>query len=423
MEDAMKKKEDEMNTMLDEERSRSTASNSEKQEIADLKLDLENKLEEAQSLNDSMKQELDRVYEDHAEETRQLRDQVAVAQSEAGSGSTSADADLQQENDELRVALREQQQVTEEVRQEAQVWLKEMRALSQQSEARYEKQVELEQTVDRLEHEVREWRNRYSRAKTQVRSMRASVLGLPIEPEAANLVHDQGFTSDHGLVKDVHVTRYQTAIDELLQRARKEHPEKVTDAMKSVVVTVRRITKDVDETTSHDEAFLQQRSKLKAKVSSTANHLITASKNFAAGAGLSPVSLVDAAASHLTAAIVELLRGAKIRPTPSEELEEDDDGTITPVESAGFFSPRTTTRASSMHQENAPPPPPAFQGLNGMRASVDSSAYSPIQSPRESMHPTTNGYGYMNHKDAPPMTNGYGNYHQTADVHNGYDFS
>ncbi|KAJ6443004.1 SpaA [Purpureocillium lavendulum] len=412
MEDTIKKKEDEMNGILDGERSRATAVNMEKKEWGDVRLNLENKLAEAQSLNKSIKEELERVREDHDQEVRHLRNELADVQQ--GSRGGLSDPELQRENDELRESLRQQQQVTEEVRQEAQGFMTEMRALSQQSSSTYEKQAQMEQTIEQLEYEVREWRNRYARAKTQVRSMRASSLGLAMEPGVANYIRDRGFIEENGLVKDVHVTKFQIAIDELLQTARKETPDKVTDAMKLVVVSVRRITKDLDDAAPRDDEQVQQQVKLKAKVSSTANGLITASKNFAAGAGLSPVSLIDAAASHLSSAIVDLLRTAKIRATPAGELEDDDDRSLTPVDSTAFFSPRSTTQASG--QDSLPPPPP-FQGLGGVRASAESSAYSPISSPRESVDPypgpgangMSNGNGYMAYdKSHSASSGGYG---------------
>lgn len=385
METTLKQKEDEM----DGARSQASASSVEKQEWADLRMSLENKLTDAQNLNESMKQELDRLRDDHDREVDSLREQLS------GGG---ADESLQRENDDLRHSLQQQQQVTDEVRQEAQTFLSEMRMLSQQSASTYEKQVELEKSVEQLEQEVREWRNRYARTKTQLRSMRATSLGLAVDQDVSSL-RDKGFLQDNGLVKDVHVTKYQMAIEELLQRARKDTSEQVIDAMKLVVVGVRRITRDVDESTPNDDDHVAQQTKLKAKVSSTANNLITVTKNFAASSGLSPVSLVDAAASHLTAAIVELLRVAKIRHTPNEELDDEDDGSMTPVDSSGYFSPRSTAQTSN--QESLPPPP-AFQGLGGVRASAESSAYSPVSSPRESMDPysrngtngMTNGYGH-----------------------------
>ncbi|KAI5462125.1 hypothetical protein BGZ63DRAFT_205654 [Mariannaea sp. PMI_226] len=350
MEDAMKKKEDEMNSALDQERARSTAAELEKQEWKNLRIDLENQLAEAQNLNESMEQELQRVRDDHESETRELREEVAAAQqSKRSVAPGDADSELQRENEELRHSLAEQQQVTEEVRHEAEEFLQEMRMLSQQSGATYERQAELEKTIENLEHEVREWRNRYARTKTQLRNMRASSMGAGIEHNAAKFIQDKGYVDSNGLIKDVHVTKFQIAIDDLLQRSRTGDPETVIDAMKSVVVSVRRMTKDIDlaQQQPKNEEMAQQQKQLRSKVSVTANSLITASKNFAAGAGISPVSLLDAAASHLSASIVDLLQLVKIRITPAEELDDEDEGTITPVESTGFFSPHSIHQASA----------------------------------------------------------------------------
>ncbi|OAA46828.1 Spa2-like protein [Metarhizium rileyi] len=393
MQDAMKKKDDEINSALESERSRATVTNMEKKEWAGLRLDLEKKLAEAQDLNRSMKDELDRL--------RSEQEQHASAK---------PDFALQQENDKLRESLRQQEQVTEEVRREAQEFLQEMRVLSQQSAATYDRQLELEKTIEELERDVQDWRTRYARSKTQQGGMRASTLGLSLDYDAGKQIRNQEFIADNGVIRDFLVTQFQMSIDELLQTAHKEAPEKAPDSMNRVIVSVRQITKALDKSTLHDDD-IQRQGKLRSRVAATANALITACRNFEAGAGLSPVSLLDAAASNLTAAIVELLRLVKIRPTPPGEIRDDDDGTITPVDSASFFSPRSTTQPST--QGGLPPPPP-FQGLGGAgaRASAESSAYSPISSPRESVDPypvgglngSVNGGGYMGLGKGP---NGY----------------
>ena len=396
MEDTLRRKDDELNNVVDGERSRATALNLEKKGWSDVRMDLENKLAEAQNLNESLRDEIDRLRDDHNLEQRKLREEVEEAkQSSRGMSAANADPELRRENDDLRAALQEQERTTDEVRRDAQRFLQEMKVLSQQHTPAWERQAEMEKTIEQLEQEVRDWRNRYARTKTQLRNMRASSMGLTIDQDAAKYVREKGFTQDNGLVKDVHVTKFQIAIDELLRRARTEDPEKVIDSMKSVVVSVRRITKDIDESAPTNEPVQQEQLKLKSRVSATANNLITASKNFASSAGISPISLLDAAASHLVAALVELLRTVKIRATPAGELEDDDDGTITPVDSTGFFSNRTTqqdsyARMPNGQQDNGVPsplaPPPPFQGLRGSRDSTQSSAYSPVSSPRESRH-------------------------------------
>lgn len=387
-------KDDELARVLDGERSKASSENMEKKQWTDMQADLENQLAEAKDFSASLQEDLTRMDAQHSSEMRRLQQELEEANQNSRSmaaPSGSSDEELRRENEDLRMALEEQQQVTEEVRREAQQFLREMKLLSQQHGPAWERQTELEKAVESLENEVLEWRNRYARTKTQLRHMRASSLGLTIDQDAGKYIREKGFTQDNGLVKDVHVTRFQIAIDELLQKARTDVPDKVIDSMKAVVVSVRRITKDIDESAPIDQDLHQQQQRLKSRVSATANNLITASKNFAAAAGISPVSLLDAAASHLVAAIVELLRTVKIRATPAGELEDDDDGTITPVDSTAFFSNRSTQddypkQASPQAMQSPLDPPPRFNGL-GPRDSMQSSAYSPVSSPRESVNP------------------------------------
>ncbi|KAH7276247.1 hypothetical protein MRS44_005579 [Fusarium solani] len=337
--------EEEISGVLDEERSRATAHNLEKQEWDDIRLDLENKLAEAQTLNDSMKQELQRVREDNNAETERLREEVASAQTEAreaqqvaaqhaaaqqalrGIEPVEPGSPLERVNGRLHHSLleqhRAQRQAMEEVRKEIKEFLREMRALSQQSNSVYERQAEeLGQTITRLEQEVFEWRIRYVRAKTQLQSTCASSVKLGPKHDAIKLDRGKSFVDDHGLVKDIHVTEFQTAIDELLHKARTDDFESVIDAAKSVVVSVRRITHDTKVPRSDDGDSARQRAKLRGEVSSATNSLITESMNYAAGAGLYPLSLLDAAASRVAGAIVDLLRLVKVQTTPAEDLED-----------------------------------------------------------------------------------------------------
>ncbi|KAK5262839.1 component of the polarisome, partial [Exophiala xenobiotica] len=151
-----------------------------------------------------------------------------------------------------------------------------------------DREQKLQADVTSLEEEVKEWKARYVRAKTQLRSVRASSLGLSIARPDANR-HAAALQDRDGLVKDVHVTKFQISIDELLRIARSDNPAAVLDHMKTVVLAVRGITSDVDAaSTDKNDEIAKRRAKLKSKVSATANNLITASKNFASASGLSP---------------------------------------------------------------------------------------------------------------------------------------
>ena len=321
-------------------------------EWVDVKQDLEKKLEDAEMLNQTIKNELDRLHTDQASVERDLRSQLERAKStKIGDRSLKAKHDkMEQDYRDLQIKLSEQRKVTDEVKQQAGGFLAEMRAMADGGGGSLEREEKLQTDVRRLEQEVIEWKGRYVRTKTQLRSMRASSLGLSIQRvDATKLAKDDSFTRPDGLIKDVHVTKFQIAIDELLHVARAGEPSAVLDYMKAVVVAVRCITQDimVASPTGKDDETAQRRAKLRSKVSATANNVITASKNFASSNGISPVSLLDAAASHLTAAIVELVRTVKIRPTPAGELEDDEDGNIDQTSSPSYFSVEHSLRRTS----------------------------------------------------------------------------
>lgn len=315
-------------------------SSRERQEWEDAKAELESKVSHVESINASLESDLDQLRTDHSNVQRDLREQLEAAQ---GTG----DVELQKQFDELetrhhslQTELRDQQEVTEEVRRDAANFLKEMRAMSERSNATWEREEKLSRDVNRLEEEVKEWKSRYTKAKTQLRHLRTSSAGISnLRPDVGMVAKENELLQPTGLVKDMHVTKFQVSVDELLRTARSGEPGLVLEQMKVVVVAVRHITHDIDTTqTSEELPFAQKRAK--SRVSATANNLITASKNFAGSSGLSPVSLLDAAASHLSAAVVELLRLVKIRPTPTEELEDEEEegDNIAPMQSPGYFS-------------------------------------------------------------------------------------
>lgn len=291
------------------------------------KRSLEEKLEQAENLNNSLQEEIERLKADQAHpsgedvlwKTKYLQ--------------------LDHDHGALQEQLTQQRELTEEVARQGQVYLEEMRTMAESGGGNFEREEKLQAEVNKLQEEVKEWKGRYVKARTQLRSVRTSSLGLSIpRPDASR---DAAPLQDrNGLVKDVHVTRFQISIDELLRIARSDTPQAVLDHMKTVVLAVRGITSDIDAESSpdKDDDLTKKRTKLKGKVSATANNLITASKNFASANGLYPVSLVDAAASHLTAAVVDLLHTVKIRPSPDGELEDEDESTLEPLQSNGYFS-------------------------------------------------------------------------------------
>ena len=283
-------------------------------------------------MNDNLQLEIEKVKSYHADTEKNLRCQLDQM-TKQGNGNNEWKRrceDLQQENEELQREIHEQQKVTDEVRQEAFTFLTEMKAIADRSGRNWEREERLVQQVQQLEEEVKDWKSRYARTKTQLRTLRTSSMGLAAmqQPNAGQFAKDGDLIRQDGLVRDVHVTKFQIAVDEVLRVARMDDTQAIIQSMKSVVMAVRSICQEISDTAFPDDEIGQQRIKLRANVSTTANNFITASKNFASSNGLSPVSLLDAAASHLAAAVVELIRAVKIRPTPADEVDDDEEGDL-----------------------------------------------------------------------------------------------
>ncbi|EGD97187.1 cell polarity protein [Trichophyton tonsurans CBS 112818] len=350
-----KEKEEEVNT-LRKYKDRSSSWKAEKAEYEEKKRELEEQLSNTHNLNNAVLSQLEEARDrqkDAEMELEKLRQEQQSVDGTAG-GSRSHDdgdddwksrfEDLDREHESLKAKLKQQQEVTEQVRQQASAFLQEMRALSDGHNSNWDREERLIRDVHRLEAEVKHWKNRYAKSKTQLRHLRSSSIGLPDNIQDSNIIaKDNTLTQPDGLVKDVHITKFQMAIDELLRIARSDEPSLVLGQMKGVVLAVRHITQDIDSAvnvnTATDDELTKIRARAKAQVSATANNLITASKNFGNSNGLSPVSLLDAAASHLTAAVVELVRKVKIRPTPEDELaDEGEEDQLPPMQSPGYFS-------------------------------------------------------------------------------------
>lgn len=119
----------------------------------------------------------------------------------------------------------------------------------------------------------------------------------------------------------MHLTAFLTAIDSLLSAGRSNAPTRVLTPMKSVVNAVTTI---LDDVRSHSRRYPDPEGvhSLEERVEATLSNLVTASKTHATSSGLSPVSLLDAAASHVSAAITELGRVVLLRRATKAEQEQ-----------------------------------------------------------------------------------------------------
>ena len=307
-----------------------------------LRTDLEAKLAEAVALNSSLQSEINKAKELHEDTEQDLREQLDMMATQSGEDAEwkfkhnellqqndrleQENQELQQDSQELQQELLEQQRVTDEVRREAVGFLAEMKTLSQKGNKGQEREEKLMQQVQSLEDQVAMWKNRYAESTAQSRSK-----AIDLAFQQPSVEKDASLLQPNGLIKDVHVIEFQVAIDEAIRMSRQD-PKSLLTQMKSVVLSVKHITEDFASVDESDAKIAQ----LLTKISGTACNFITATKNYVFSGGLSPVSLLDAAASHLSAAIVDAVHKVKMHPSQNAtpRVSSDTNGRPSQVYSA-----------------------------------------------------------------------------------------
>lgn len=337
-------------------------SNTERQKWSRLQSGLEDELIQVRNLNSGLQSELDRARANHDTMERELRSQLDQISSKAsGGGEWKARFEsLDKEQQDLRTQLLRQEKATSEVRQDASGWLKQMKALSERAGPAFEREERLIHQVHALEKELQEWKSRYATSATQSATLRSSPMANPLQiPKLQGVARN--FEHSEGLVQDVHLSKFQIAIDELLRSARENEPDAVLPQVRSVIIAVRCIALDLGDTQSSKDEVMQRTNRSKTKLTATANNLITAAKNFTLAKGLMPVSILDAAASHVAAAVVELTSLVKARRGPTMELDDEDENSLIADSPADYY------------------------GIDNSRASAgDASVYSTITSAKPS---------------------------------------
>lgn len=126
--------------------------------------------------------------------------------------------------------------------------------------------------------------------------------------------------SPDGNISDINVSSFQNAIDGMLTAARSSTPSGVLPAMKAIVEAITEIGEDVKsfEAKPNLDVDVSRLESLKHESTARLNGLMQAARNHAMASGLSPVSLIDAAAGHLSANVVEIIKLLKIRRSRSD---------------------------------------------------------------------------------------------------------
>jgi protein SPA2 len=202
-----------------------------------------------------------------------------------------------------------------------------------------------------LGNQLKEYKRKYEQAKTELRSIKGKNISLntlshaelffPLFlvtsqlflPPKFDKTEDQLPVSPDGVVLDIHITAFQSAIDDLLTAGRSNAPTRVLSPMKSVVNAVTNIIEDVkifERRPQHDRSDVDADTlrSLQERAEATLSNLVAATNTHATSSGMSPVSLLDAAASHVSLTITEIGRTVCIRKATKAEQDQFSNATL-----------------------------------------------------------------------------------------------
>lgn len=146
--------------------------------------------------------------------------------------------------------------------------------------------------------------------------------------------------------------------------------------MKGVVESINDISEDVHDWESEPNFTIDQTQLdvCKHQSSTTLNALMQAARNHAMSAGLSPISLLDAAASHVSANVVEIIKLLKIRKTikTSASTTSLSRKSFSEMQTRRSFSSGSVIAGKGDHsreQRQSPPPSPGESLLSPLQPS------------------------------------------------------
>ncbi|KAE9408640.1 hypothetical protein BT96DRAFT_913786 [Gymnopus androsaceus JB14] len=309
---------------------------------------LQKELDEVRETRQREKERESRRAREDEEELQILRDRLENLEEERanGRGSGGADAEL-----------------VEQLRSDMQNLFVEVGDLSRRNdELMTAKDSDLVVIRD-LDNQLKEYKRKYEQAKTELRSVKATSQ-LFLQAPKIDKLEDQLPVSADGGVLDIHVTAFLSAVDGLLTAGRSNAPTRVLSPMKSVVNAVTNIIEDVrvyERRPPRSDVDMESLRLLRERAEATLSNLVTASKTHATSSGMSPVSLLDAAASHVAATVTDIGKMIFIRKATRAEQEQFASSSYSPGPSAtNGFSPSLRSVNEKDHQRKGSAASSAF---------------------------------------------------------------
>ena len=277
---------------------------------------------------DALRSEYNTLHAAHANASRE-----AAAVDEAG---------WKREIERMQRDTQQQQQFVQELRMEVASLLEELRRLSARNDAMTADKESDVAIIRDLHAQMSNYKRQYENATGELRALKATtqLWSQPLRSE--EWMH----LAENGAIADTNLTSFQSSIDELLASSRSSTPSNVLVSMKSVVLSTTLITDDVAKYEGMPELGPQLSRQqhedlqtLKVSMSEALANLMNACRNHASSQGLAPVSLVDAATTHVAMAVVEMIKLVKLRKVNQPralEPEATEEAQDAPPSSSGL---------------------------------------------------------------------------------------
>ncbi|CAO3664699.1 unnamed protein product [Rhizopus stolonifer] len=303
----------------DEEQSPQKATRTEN--LDSLMADLGNMVKPSKSDNPLQKRNTieDNVRKEYEKKIESMSQQISSLQLSLQNSSTINQRDssvLQNQYQKLLNEHSEQQTAVQEVKSEIRNLIVELKNLSEKNETLRVQKEQADAAIQSLTEESKSWKTKYESIHAELRNYK--VKSMQFDPNDLSRLLKPTTT---GAIGHQFIIEYQTAIDELMRTSRSAKPSDVLATMRSIVMSCKSITTEVEEyeiKTGLSEADQASLYELKKRFSTGLSSLLSAATSFANGMGISPVSLVDAAAVTLTATIVDLVKLLGMRSVTSD---------------------------------------------------------------------------------------------------------
>ncbi|KLO10315.1 hypothetical protein SCHPADRAFT_906964 [Schizopora paradoxa] len=176
--------------------------------------------------------------------------------------------------------------------------------------------------IQNLDAQLKDYKRKYESAKTELRSLKAT---SQLFSQAPKMDSDQLPVSADGGILDIHLTAFLTSVDNLLTAGRSQSPRRVLSPMMAVVNAVTAIVDDLrnfERNYDRHDVDLDVIQNLLERAEATLSNLVAVANSHATSMGMAPVSLLDAAASHLSATVTEIGKTVLIRRASRIEQEQ-----------------------------------------------------------------------------------------------------